>query len=177
MVRACLEFHALPSEVIDWVSGWQRLHHLYVAFIWFFPTLQSRVVNDDNQSRQLITDLGIPDEIWMSHKEFRLESTSRIELSERNAHRIHIYMPNETKQGIRQGLISSSSSSPGSRRLWQIIAAEIESNTMNGMWVVNPRSGEKAYKEESRYSRAVVDASQNGVKLLTLEGGNLMSIK
>lgn len=171
MAKTIVQFHALPTEVIDFAVEWAKTYDLYLVRSRLFPEFEVALVAApdidssvvDINEWQMITlcrtapDVNIPD-----YNDY-MESTVGCLVIDVGRHK-----DNELKESA----VSAVCDDNEEMKLWKTIIKKFKSTLMSGAWAVNPYTGDKGYEKYHRYTEAAKSAYENGTKILPFAGCN-----
>jgi hypothetical protein len=166
---------ATPYELLEWAVKWAESYSLFMAAIRLQPKWTMTAINAQGSSPQ-DTPASTCDQIWLSVDPFSTGGATYFETMANNPQRLTIAMSKESKEGLRAGGIGTVSADERTLKIWGQIRGDLKQRTLAGLWVINPKTGDKGFYKNERYTLAVKRLADKGVKLFPVAGTNELQI-
>ncbi|MBL9025020.1 MAG: hypothetical protein JNL21_22680 [Myxococcales bacterium] len=167
MTRIAIQFHALPSEVIDLIDEFVRVERLSLAVVTFPPFRAEEAQADALPSflggRTALRVVMTPEPVDVSASNIR-------DMLERNGDCLVVDIGQKSAEGLGESVMSTASEDKERLALWRRFAKRVRSMTKAGAIAFDPATGAESRVKNHRYSAGAKAAQEAGVEMLPTAG-------
>ncbi len=171
MAKIVVQFHGLPTEVLEFAENCTGQFQVRAALIQFFPEMRVFEVID-GEFQSAIGNLEVVNMIAFSISHFDLPAKNMSEFMERNPDSLMLKIGALKNDGLVESVLSANTGDPVSLSVWKKVVKKLHEHTCEGAWAVNRETGVAGYSKKHRYTVASKELEENGTRMLPIAGWN-----
>lgn len=171
MGKVNVQFHAVPSEIFEFVEYCSKEHELEAVLMQFYPEFKIICINYYDFNSRLL-ELEKIDQICLCNTKPYILVNSPYDFLTNNPNCLSITIGVFDDQSLRQSFLSGQTDNTELLTIWKKIVKKLNSITSAGVWVENPHTGVKAFYNRFRYTSNAKELFNDGIRMLPVAGWN-----
>lgn len=176
MASINIQFHGLPSEIIDFAEECARDYELNPVIVQLFPEFKA-IFDEDINLRSSINKPTQIDQIHLLVTKPDMSINDYMMFLDKNPDKLVFSIGKYDNERLTESALSGITDNPELFDIWKKIGRKLKAITLTGAWVINPESGNKSFYKNHRYTIAAKKAFEDGLKILPVGGWNYYVLK
>ena len=168
MADISVQFHALPDELVQFVSECVSEYALHLTAIRYRPFEAVEVDPQDIES--VLTNLPDHRRFAFTIEKPCLAVANELDFQKANPDHLRLDIARQSADGLGESWLCSRTNNSAALRIWRQIAKRLKEMTNPGVTAINRTTGVAATYKSARYSNGAKALEESGVPMVPAQG-------